>query len=495
MRVALLVVVLLGVFAAPAAAQSPTVIEFTPGTYESINERGVNISSGECGTVTVADRGGWNGGPYLQMPCGLPRFEFEQPQASVEFFVRLEPGSHASFFGCPDPQPCSIAQTVTGTGGWQPVILADADGTATIRSVFDNGAVPSDIDDVAFSPVRQPDTAIASSSGTTFSFSSTAANVTYRCSIDRGEFLPCTNPVTVSGLAPGIHTLAVFAVDVYGAADNRTPARIDFVVAPPPVPDRDSDGVPDPSDNCPEVANTDQADVDSDQVGNACDAFERGDVPPKPGETSVVQVVSGEVFVKLPTRRTLGFTGLHAPFQESGFQPLKGAASIPIGAEVDTRKGTVKVESAANSFASSDRRAKQQTAEISAAIFRIRQQRAKAKSASISTDMSMLSPPGAEARCVGAPAKGTVVRRMSMVAKGYYRMLGAASTATARSATFNTTDRCDGTLTEVGRGSVTIAVKGQKKPVRVRAGQAYLVKAKLFAVRKGKKPVKGREAA
>ena len=63
-----------------------------------------------------------------------------------------------------------------------------------------------------------------------------------------------------------------------------------------------------------------------------------------------------------------------------------------------------------------------------------------------------------------------------MVVKGNYRALGGASTATARDATFNTTDRCDGTLTEVGKGRVSLKVKGKTKPVVVRGGRAYLVK-------------------
>jgi hypothetical protein len=74
---------------------------------------------------------------------------------------------------------------------------------------------------------------------------------------------------------------------------------------------------------------------------------------------------------------------------------------------------------------------------------------------------------------------------IASIMKGFYRTLGGASTSTARSATFNTTDRCDGTLTEVGRGKVTMTVKKQK--VTVKAGQAYLVKAKLFKVRKGRR--------
>jgi hypothetical protein len=195
------------------------------------------------------------------------------------------------------------------------------------------------------------------------------------------------------------------------------------------------------------------------------------------------------VFVKLPTRTPLGFEGMHAPFQSGGFVPLKGAASIPLGATVDTTRGEVDVSSAANSYAASDRRAKRQQARIRAALFLLKQKRrAKARSATIPTDVSLLSPPGTEARCAGAPPKGTIVRSISMVVKGYYRTVGGASTGTARSASFNTTDRCDGTLTEVGRGKVTLAAKGKKKPVVVRAGQAYLVKAKLFAAKKGRKP-------
>jgi hypothetical protein len=61
--------------------------------------------------------------------------------------------------------------------------------------------------------------------------------------------------------------------------------------------------------------------------------------------------------------------------------------------------------------------------------------------------------------------------------------------ATARDATFVTTDRCDGTVTEVGKGRVTLAIKGKQQPVVVGAGGAYLAKAKLFAARKGKRPI------
>ncbi|RKQ90571.1 thrombospondin type 3 repeat-containing protein [Solirubrobacter pauli] len=493
-RVLLLAAVLVSVLAGPAAAQSPTVVKFKPGQSTPVEEGGAYISS-ECGgtaeTGSDPDRG-----TYMPAKCGYPYLQFQAPQALVELFVRVPAGGGVTFEACPLQPPCVASQSVKGPANtWVPVVLADPDGKATIVSVSGNPDTGSevyalDIDDVAFSTVRQPDTTIVSAVGPVFTFGSTVGNASYMCAIDRGEFAPCKNPSSFGGLPPGPHSLAVYAVDVYGAADNRSPARADFVVdapPPPPNPDRDNDGVPDTADNCPDVANSDQADADKDGVGNACEVFERGDIPPKPGETSVVQVLSGEVFVKLPTRTPLGFSGLRAPFQAGEFVPLKGAASIPLGSEVDTRKGEVEIDAAANSFASTDRRAKQQSARMKAAIFRIKQKRAKAKAATIATDVSLLTPPGAASRCTGRSAKGTVVRSISMVVKGYFRALGGASTATAKSATFNTTDRCDGTLTEVGRGSVSLAVKGEKRPVKVKAGRAYLVKAKLFAARKGKK--------
>ena len=42
-------------------------------------------------------------------------------------------------------------------------------------------------------------------------------------------------------------------------------------VVTPPAPDADRDGVPDATDNCPNVANADQANADGDSLGDACD--------------------------------------------------------------------------------------------------------------------------------------------------------------------------------------------------------------------------------
>jgi hypothetical protein len=51
---------------------------------------------------------------------------------------------------------------------------------------------------------------------------------------------------------------------------------------PPPPPDRDKDGVPDFKDNCPDVYNPDQADLDHNGVGDACQAGPIVIPPPPP---------------------------------------------------------------------------------------------------------------------------------------------------------------------------------------------------------------------
>lgn len=52
---------------------------------------------------------------------------------------------------------------------------------------------------------------------------------------------------------------------------------------PPPPPDRDGDGVPDYQDNCPDISNPDQSDIDRNGVGTACqEGLEIAPPPPPP---------------------------------------------------------------------------------------------------------------------------------------------------------------------------------------------------------------------
>ena len=100
----------------------------------------------------------------------------------------------------------------------------------------------------------------------------------------------------------------------------------------------------------------------------------------------------------------------------------------------------------------------------------------------------LVSGAGAERNCAGSrrrrPLK-RVVRSLTLSGKGFFRAVGGASVGTARDATFITTDRCDGTLTQVGRGKVTVRDVRRKRKVVVRGGRGYIVKRPQFLAIKG----------
>jgi len=476
------------VLAAPAHAQAPVGLDFAgfagSGTY---GFTGADFSpSGGSGAVVAT--GGRDGGPFLRVTpvsSAPPRLivTFRDAPALIELFVRTAgaPADGITHVQACGPQVCGgddqiAAAETPATGAWTPVVLTAPKPAATLLITTDGQAL--DVDDISFSPsTDNPETLL--DGGPPFGFATTQPfGASFFCALDGAPSAACASPFSPAA-APGAHTLKVVAVDVYGRGDPTPPSLAFTVPAPPPPSDADGDGVPDAADNCPAAPNPSQADADHDGVGDACDELPPGNVPPVAGKTAVVRELSGEVFVKLPGRHLK---------QDGGFVPLKGVASIPIGSTVDARRGELEVTSAANGYAASNTRAKRQTARIKAGIFALKQKRLKrgaAKAASISTDIGLLSPPGAETQCRSPRAKG-IVRSLTMTAKGFYRALGGASTATARNATFATTDRCDGTVTEVGHGRITLKVKGRRQPVTVRAGQAYLAKAKLFAARKGK---------
>jgi hypothetical protein len=463
--------------ASPAAAQTPapTVITF---------EKGLSAGDGaldpQC--AQTQPTGGRDGGPYANLRCPYVFLHLAKAQRIVELFARVPKGLAVTFEACTSStERCDVTQPVTGTGAWGPVVLAVPAATIDYVSWFTDASTDAsiDVDDIAFSTFDQPDTAI----GPNLELTSTHPYVSgFQCAVDASPAMSCTSPFSTAGYAQGTHALQAAAVDAYGRTDP-TPASGSFLVPikgpPPPIPDADGDGVPDAADNCPNAANATQTDTDKDGVGDACEVLPSATLPVEAGETARATVVSGEVFVKLPGTRSFK--------QDGGFIPLKGSATLPVGATVDTRKGVLDLQSAGNGYVSTNSRARLQRARVQAGVFSIRQKAAKKKATKISTDLRLVTAAGAEATCTrpGAPSKG-VVRSLTLVAKGLFRTIGGASTASATNATFLTTDRCDGTVTQVGKGKATVSVKGVKKPVIVRAGGAYLAKAKLFGARKGR---------
>jgi sugar lactone lactonase YvrE len=174
--------------------------------------------------------------------------------------------------------------------------------------------------------------------------------------------------------------------------------------------------------------------------------------PPKVATSVVVSVIKGQVFVKIPPSRK--------------FVKVTSATSIPVGAVVDTKNGTVQLTSAADATGAT------QTGEFFSGVFKIVQ---KAATKPV-TDLVLTG--GSFARCpkvkrAGASAARTV-RKLWGKATGKFRTTGRYSSATVRGTTWLTSDRCDGTLTKVTAGSVT--VRDLVRNIVVKAPKSYLAR-------------------
>jgi hypothetical protein len=210
--------------------------------------------------------------------------------------------------------------------------------------------------------------------------------------------------------------------------------------------------------------------------------------PPVPGKSVNLNVVSGQVFVKLPgsgrARQTTG--------PAKGFAPLTGQQQIPVGSQVDTKKGRVALTSAADTSG-----AKTQTSDFYQGIFQVKQALPKKKPkkpTALTTDLVMK---GQIARSQCAPLKGAraaaesakkkkkgpkaVLGKLWGNGKGKFRTNGKYSAATVRGTIWLVEDRCEGTFTKVRRGTVQVRDFKRKKTVTVKAGHTYLARAQRAA--------------
>jgi len=449
--------------------------------------------------------------------CGQFTIDFnETPKASVS--VQLWTVDTALMAFALDP--ANVTMTAFENG--QPVDAATAAGipegvfapltVSAPGQVIDSVLIDSDhgqlvIDDVAYFPGREPDTAIAAgppgettSRDAAFTVTSTVGGATFECALDGAPFAPCGAAASYSALAPGPHTFSARSLDAFGNVDASPAARA-WTVLNPPV-DGDGDGVPEAQDNCPGAANPGQTDEDDDDIGNACEILPSGSLEPVAGLRTTVEAVAGQVFVRLPAgssaaARAAQFVplkGIPASGQPpSRYVPLQGIASIPVGSTIDARKGQVSMTSSATFPRPGDASGTTQSGRFAASIFTIKQARRRRADAATrpATDLVLRTPPGQASACGSAatrPPKGIVRSFTGVVtgpAKGTFRTVGAASTTTVgRSATWITQDRCNGTLTEVGRGRARVTDPRARTTVTVRAGQAYRARALLFAAKR-----------
>ncbi len=202
--------------------------------------------------------------------------------------------------------------------------------------------------------------------------------------------------------------------------------------------------------------------------------------PPVAGESVVVRVLAGRVLIRYPRGRRPAAAGRAA---QKDFVPLKGAANVPVGATVDTRRGLLALVAAAGfgpqTFSS----------RFFAGIFQIKQRRARRARTNVvlkGGNFRRTCGSRAAGRSTRAPLQSSrrTVRRLWSNARGRFRTVGRSSAATVRGTIWLTQDRCDGTLTRVRRGRVVVRDFRARRTVTLTAGEQYLARARRAAVRR-----------
>ncbi len=177
--------------------------------------------------------------------------------------------------------------------------------------------------------------------------------------------------------------------------------------------------------------------------------------PPELGQTLGAAPRAGSVLVRLP-----GSTRAVA---------LTDAASIPVGTIVDARKGTVALSSA---LPGDDT----QTGTFHGGLFEVRQP----TGARGMTELVLRGPlptcTGGGARAAAASARRPPRGLWGRDDHGRFRTRGSNSVATVRGTEWYVEDRCDGTLTRVSKGSVSVRDLRRQRTVIVDAGKSYLAR-------------------
>ena len=172
--------------------------------------------------------------------------------------------------------------------------------------------------------------------------------------------------------------------------------------------------------------------------------------PPKPGVAVNVQDGPGTTFVRVPGK--------------ADFATLRGGAQIRVGSELDTSTSTVVLTSAEGK------------SNFTKGSFLVKEPRV---SGARLTDLALTG--GNFSKCPKSSkrrmqALDQPIRQLWGSGKGKFRTTGKYAAATVRGTQWRVIDRCDGTLTKVLSGSVTVRDFKRKRTIVVTAGHTYLAR-------------------
>jgi hypothetical protein len=332
----------------------------------------------------------------------------------------------------PPPPPSPAAPTLLGTAPPSVITTTSAVFTATVN------------------PNGLP-TTVHFEYGGTFG-GATVAAITYGSSTPNqsvpADFANHTVTATVTGLLPNV-TYHVRAVATNSAGNALGPDQILQTPADPPPP------------------------------------------PPVLGKTANVSPVSGIVYIELPPGATLASFSPSALPSEAfaaltkgrAFIPLTEARQIPFGSTLDTSRGVAKITTATTASS----KGKVQFGDFGAGIFKLLQHRRQKGL----TELDIVDNHSAHQLCAttgkgkkasiaagGGHPSTKVLGRLTANSHGHFTGRGQYSAATVRGTTWGVQNRCDGTLTRVVRGELTVRDFRLRKTITLFTGQTYLARAR-----------------
>jgi len=174
-------------------------------------------------------------------------------------------------------------------------------------------------------------------------------------------------------------------------------------------------------------------------------------------KTVVVAPVSGKVLIRIPG----------PPYSIQ----LTATRTVPVGTVVDTTTGRVRLTSANPTPGSV------QSGEFFRGTFQVRQSATAGGLVSLVLRDAITRQSGCTPPAHTAAASKRLLGLLRGTAKGQFRTVGRFSAATVLGTDWGVRDRCDGTLTVVREGAVSVQDFVHHKTVIVRTGQTYLAKA------------------
>ncbi len=187
-----------------------------------------------------------------------------------------------------------------------------------------------------------------------------------------------------------------------------------------------------------------------------------------PCETDVVQqAVPGVIVGVRPVRGKV----LIKKAGTNTFIELDGQTEIPVGSQVNTLNGTIRLTAGLGGGQTN-------SADFYQGIFTILQRKARGSFTTLRLDGGSFRNCGRAGRALSIEAKSKrPVRKLWGSGKGKFTTRGRYSSATVRGTKWLTQDRCDGTLTRVLQGIVRVRDFRARKNVTIRAGRSYLARA------------------